>query len=75
MPNQQTPSGKQAQHTEDQPTPEKHKSPDKTPDAHERDIEHGAEQYYRQEDPQAGTLKEGATPKAPGKVRRGHNAT
>ncbi|HEY8597942.1 MAG TPA: hypothetical protein VIL85_05895 [Thermomicrobiales bacterium] len=47
----------------------------KTVDEKERAIEHGAEQYYRQDAPEAGTLEPGAEPQAPGKPQSGRSAT
>lgn len=47
----------------------------KTPDAKGRAIEHGAEQYYRQDAPEAGTLEPGAAPQPPGKPQPGRSAT
>lgn len=47
----------------------------KTPDDKGRAIEHGAEQYYRQDAPDAGTLEPGAEPQSPGKPQPGRSAT
>lgn len=47
----------------------------KTPDSKGREIEHGAEQYYRQNAPDAGTLEPGAEPQPPGKPQTGRSAT
>lgn len=47
----------------------------KTPDDKGRAIEHGAEQYYRQEAPDAGPLETGAVPQSPGKPQPGGSAT
>ena len=47
----------------------------KTPDDKGRAIEHGAEQYYRQDAPDAGTLDPGAEPQSPGKPQPGRSAT
>ena len=46
-----------------------------TPDDKERAIEHGAEQYYRENAPDDGPLDPGERPEAPGKVQRGRSAT
>ena len=46
-----------------------------TPDDKGRAIEHGAEQYYRQDAPDAGTLEPGAEPQSPGKPQPGRSAT
>jgi len=47
----------------------------KTLDEKERAIEHGAEQYYYQDAPEAGTLEPGAMPQSPGKPQPGRSAT
>ena len=47
----------------------------KTPDDKGRAMEHGAEQYYRQDAPEAGTLEPGAQPQSPGKPQPGRSAT
>jgi hypothetical protein len=46
-----------------------------TPDDKGRAIEHGAEQYYRNNAPDDGPLDPGEQPEAPGKVPRGRSAT
>lgn len=46
-----------------------------TPDDKGRAIEHGAEQYYRDNAPDDGPLEQGEEPEAPGKVPRGRSAT
>lgn len=46
-----------------------------TPDNKGRAIEHGAEQYYRNNAPDDGPLDPGDKPEAPGKVPRGRSAT
>lgn len=46
-----------------------------TPDDKGRAIEHGAEQYYRNNAPEDGPLDPGEQPEAPGKVPRGRSAT
>ena len=46
-----------------------------TPDDKERAIEHGAEQYYRENAPDDGPLNPGDKPESPGKVQPGRSAT
>ena len=46
-----------------------------TPDDKERAIEHGAEQYYRDNAPDDGPLQPGDKPEEPGKVQPGRSAT
>lgn len=46
-----------------------------TPDSKERAIEHGAEQYYRDNAPDDGPLQPGDKPEEPGKVQPGRSAT
>lgn len=46
-----------------------------TPDDKGRAIEHGAEQYYRDNAPDDGPLQPGDKPEEPGKVRPGRSAT
>lgn len=47
----------------------------KTPDGKGRTIEHGAEEYYRQHEPEAEILELGAEPQSPGKSQQGRSAT